>query len=126
VDAQGTIYAGIALNPPDEPARGLLVAVNAATHRIKWQYPAEAPVECTPVIGDDGVLYFGDNAGTIHAIDAQGQGMWRAEFGIPIRSAGAIVAPGQVAFGLDDGSLAVLRCSSQQLAQGGWPKLHGP
>ena len=42
-----------------------------------------------------------------------------------VRSAGTIIGPGRVAFGLDDGSWAVLRCSSQQLGARGWPKLQG-
>ena len=41
---------------------------------------------------------------------------WTAEVGSPIRSAGTILAPGRLAFGLDNETLVVLECSSQGLA----------
>ncbi len=40
-------------------------------------------------------------------------------------SAGTIFAPGRVAFGLDNQTLIVLRCSSPGLATSGWPKFGG-
>ena len=81
-------------------------------------------MESTPVIGDDGVIYFGDNEGVIHAVDLRGQAKWTAKVGSPVRSAGTILAPQRVAFGLDDETLVVLKCSSKGLA-GGWPKIGG-
>ncbi|MCY2986987.1 MAG: PQQ-binding-like beta-propeller repeat protein, partial [Planctomycetota bacterium] len=125
VDDQGTIYAGLAQNPRDQAARGVLFAINGATHQIKWQYATAAPLECTPVIGDDGIVYVGDNDGTVHAVDARGQRVWTTELRSAIRSAGVIIQPERVAFGLDDGSLAVLLCTSQRVAAKGWPKAHG-
>ena len=71
------------------------------------------------------LVYFGDNAGVIHAVDFRGQGQWTARVEAPVRSAGTILAPGRVAFGLDNETLMVLKCSSQGLAQTGWPKIGG-
>ncbi len=90
---------------------------------IRWEYRAAGAVESTPVIGDDDVIYFGDNAGVIHAVDFLGNGLWTAEVGLPVRGAGTILASGRVAFGLDDETLVVLKCSSTGLAPAGWPKL---
>jgi len=77
------------------------------------------------VIGDDGLVYFGDNAGVVHAVDAEGKAQWTDEVGSPVRSAGNLVAPGQLTFGLDNDLLVVLKCSSQAVAEGGWPRLLG-
>jgi hypothetical protein len=44
--------------------------------------------------------------------------------GSPVRSPGALVAPGRIAFGLDSGRLVVLECPSEALARG-WPKYLG-
>lgn len=125
VDENGSIYLGLAQNPRNQSPRGMLIAVDAGSHQIKWRYDAPAPIESTPVLGDDGTLYFGDNDGTLHAIDTHGRPVWKTTLGAAVRSAGAIPAPGHVAFGLDDGSLVVLSCSSQKLRVGGWPKLLG-
>lgn len=125
VDPHGHVYLGVSQARRGEEARGLLVSVDGNSHKIRWQYAATGPVESTPVIGEDGVIYFGDNAGTIHAVDNRGSALWTAAVGAAVRSAGTILAAEQLAFGLDDGTLVALRCSSAALAQGGWPKVAG-
>ena len=87
----------------------MLVSVDGNSHKIRWEYAAAAAVESTPVIGDDGLLYFGDNAGVIHALDFRGQMQWTARVEAPVRSAAAMLAPQRLAFGLDDETLVVLR-----------------
>ena len=74
-------------------------------------------------IGDDDTVYFGDNAGTIHAIDNRGNAKWTARVESPVRSAFTIPAPHRLAVGQDDDTLVVLECSSTALAPEGWPKL---
>ena len=75
------------------------------------------------MIGDDDVIYFGDNSGTIHAVDSHGTAVWTAQVEAAVRSAGTILAPKRLAFGLDDDTLVVLECSSAGLAAEGWPKI---
>jgi outer membrane protein assembly factor BamB len=125
VDADGTIYMGISQNPRNQAGHGVMLAIDPVSHQLRWSYSTAAPVESTPAIGDDGMIYFGDNGGTVHAVDRRGTSVWKAEFAAPIRSAAAILGPGLVALGLDDGSLAVLKCSSQRLLPAGWPKIAG-
>jgi len=74
------------------------------------------------VIGDDGLVYFGDNACTIHAVDLRGNAQWTARVEAPVRSAGTIPGPKRLAFGLDDETLVVLDCTAGALAPSGWPK----
>jgi len=116
-----TVYVAVSRNPRDGDARGSLVAISGTTQQVKWKYSVEASIESTPVIGDDGNLYFGDSGGTIHAVGSRGHTAWWACFDTPVRSPGAVIAPGLVAFCLDDGSLVALKCSSQGLSTGGWP-----
>jgi outer membrane protein assembly factor BamB len=115
---------GVTQSRRGQPARGAIVSVDANSHKIRWEYPAAA-IESTPVIGDDDILYFGDNTGTIHAVDFRGQTQWKATLESPVRSAGTILAPHRLAFGLDNQTLVVLRCSSAGLATEGWPKFRG-
>jgi len=90
----GHVYVGVSQAPRGEPAKGLLVCVDGNSHKIRWQYAADGPIESTPVIGDDDLLYFGDNSGTIHAVDLQGKEKWKARVETAVRSAGTILAPG--------------------------------
>jgi outer membrane protein assembly factor BamB len=123
IDRTGHIYVGVSLSRRGEEPKGLLVCVDGNAHRIRWTYKAAGPVESTPVVGDDDVIYFGDNAGVIHAVDARGQLVWTGRVEAAVRSAGTIIAPERLAFGLDDETLVVLRCGAKGLALGGWPKI---
>ena len=121
-DRNGHIYLGLSQAPRGVEPRGALVCIDGNSHKVRWEYRTAAPVESTPVIGDDDLIYFGDNAGVIHAVDFSGKGQWTADVGSPVRSAGTFLAPHRLAFGLDNDSLVVLECSSGGLAAEGWPK----
>jgi len=123
IDPHGHVYVGISQSKRGREPQGLLVCVDGNSHKIRWKYQATGPVESTPAIGDDEVLYFGDNEGMIHAVDFHGKAKWTAKVETSVRSAGTIVAPGRVAFGQDNETLVVLKCSSQSLAKTGWPKI---
>ena len=122
VDRHGHVYVGVSQAERGQPPKGLLVCVDGNSHKLRWEYAASGPIESTPVIGDDDMLYFGDNSGKIHALDDRGTAQWTAQVESAVRSAGTIIAPERVAFGLDDDTLVVLRCSSKGLSPAGWPK----
>lgn len=125
IDRHGHMYVGVCQSERGQQARGWLVCVDGNSHKVRWQYEAAGPVESTPAIGDDDLVYFGDNSGTIHAIDGRGLAAWTAKVESPVRSAGTIFAPHRLAFGLDDDTLVVLECPSTALCPAGWPKLGG-
>jgi len=123
LDKFAHVYVGISQSQRGQQARGALVCIDGNSHKIRWEYKAAGAVESTPAIGNDDLLYFGDNAGLIHAIDLRGAAQWTAQLEAPVRSAGTILAPQRLAFGLDNETLVVLKCSSQSLASAGWPKI---
>jgi len=123
IDGEGRIY--LALTHADagrSGPSGSLVCVDGSTRQARWTCPLDAAVESTPVIGDDGLVYLGDNAGRIHAVDQAGHLVWTDLLDSPVRSAGTMAAPHRLIFGLEDGSLVALECSSTGLSSG-WPKL---
>ena len=122
VGPNGDIYVGVALVRRGDQSRGKLVCLDGQSHRVRWEYNAEAPVESTPVVGDDGVVYFGDNAGFVHAVGDDGARRWQRDVGSPVRSSGALPLAHRVVFGLDNGTLVALYASSSSLAGSGWPK----
>lgn len=122
-DRNGHIYLGLCQAPRGMDPRGALVCIDGNSHKVRWEYRTAAPVESTPVIGGDDLIYFGDNAGTIHAVNFFGKAQWTADVDSPVRSAGTLLAPKRLAFGLDNESLVVLDCSSGGLAAEGWPKV---
>ncbi|MFZ1933164.1 MAG: PQQ-binding-like beta-propeller repeat protein [Thermoguttaceae bacterium] len=123
VDRNGHVYAGISQLQRGRQPTGLLVCLDGNSHKVRWEYRAAGPVESTPVIGDDDVIYFGDNSGQIHAVDFSGRAAWTAQLETPVRSAGTIFAPNRLLFGLDNETAVVLECSASGLAHGGWPKI---
>ena len=118
--ARHQLYFGAAMGQ-DNRRTGCLVCLDTRTRQIVWRYETDAPIESTPVIGNDGLVYFGDNAGMVHAVNAGGRAVWTEQLPAAIRSAGAILPTGRLLPGLDDGSLIALRCEATGLAAG-WPK----
>ena len=104
----GDILIGISLLQAGQESRGTLACVNGRTHQVRWQYQADGSVESTPVFDKNGILYFGDNAGYVHAVDAQGKCLWQTSVGSPVRSAGVLHGEDRVVFGQDDGRLVSL------------------
>ena len=104
----GDILVGISLLQAGQESQGKLVCVDARTHQVRWQYQADGCVESTPVVDENGTLYFGDNAGYVHAVDAQGKCLWQTNVGSPVRSTGVLHGDDHVVFGQDDGRLVSL------------------
>ncbi len=122
IDSSGDVYVGVSLLERGREPRGKLVCASHDLAQVRWEYPADGAVESTAVLGDDGLVYFGDNAGMIHAVRSDGRGAWKEPVGAAVRSAGCISAGGRIVFGLDDGSLVALASTARGLASGGWPK----
>lgn len=125
VSADGDVYVGVSTAKAGRAKTGKLVCIGSSPHKIKWEYKAQGLVESTPVLGNDGIVYFGDNAGSIHAVDRDGNRQWLMNVGTAIRSAGTIPCPHRVVFGTDKGIMVAVQCSSDGLAEGGWPKIMG-
>ena len=122
IGANGDIFIGVSIIRVNQPDRGKLVCVDGDTHRVRWEYDAQGAVESTPVIGDDDVVYFGDNSGHIHAVRPDGHCAWRQNVRKPVRSAGVITGANRLVFGLDNGTLVGLLCSSGGVSRKGWAK----
>jgi outer membrane protein assembly factor BamB len=118
VGPDGRVALGVG-RPRAGGEAGALVRVDPATGAVAVVAAADEPVETTPAIGDDGVVYFGDNVGIVRAVAPSGALAWEFAAGAPVRSTGAVVAPGVVVFGLEDGTLVALRGSSQGPARAG-------
>ena len=42
----------------------------------KWEYEAGAAIKASPALGENGLIYFGDNNGQFYALDAAGNEKW--------------------------------------------------
>lgn len=85
--------------------RGRLICVEADGSAVAWEYHARGAVESTPAVDESGVIYFGDNAGYLHAVDPHGNCLWTLALPAAIRSTCEIPLKGQVACGCDSGAL---------------------
>lgn len=114
----GTIYAGGADNK--------LVAYNPEDGSVKWSYPANGAIEGVPAIDNAGNIYFTDNEGYFHVIDADGNKKWKEkDLGTRSWSSPAIGSNGviYVVADQDDGTskLYAFKTKATGLASGGWP-----
>lgn len=125
VDGADRVFVGLSRSESGSTPQGAVACFDIAHRQWLWEVSAEEPVESTPVVGSDGIVYFGDNAGWVRAVNAAGQPLWQVCTGRPVRSAGTIVSSGHVVFGDDAGRLFAIQCDSSSLA-GGWPKFLGP
>jgi outer membrane protein assembly factor BamB len=126
VDGDGSVFVGIRYGDDDGKQTGGLICIDGRTGKQRWAQEVNAAVESTPVVGADGLVYFGDNQGAIYSANTSAKGRIEtiAELGSAVRSAGTLVSPGRIMFGLDNGELVALRCPSKELASG-WPKYLG-
>jgi len=122
VSANGDIFVGLSIVKATKKDKGKLVCVDGETHKVRWEYEAKGPVESTAVIGDDQIVYFGDNGGYIHAVRGDGQCVWKQNVHSPVRSAGMITGPNRLVFGLDNGTMVGILCSSGGVSRKGWAK----
>ena len=125
VDADDYIYVGLSLVRRGHTDRGKIVSVEGSSQRVRWEYETSGAVESTPIIGDDGTVYVGDNAGVIHAINPAGQALWTVQSEAAIRSGGAMLPGGRIVFGSDGGVLVCIQTDSKHLAESRWPKYMG-
>ncbi|MBU6388176.1 MAG: PQQ-binding-like beta-propeller repeat protein [Planctomycetes bacterium] len=125
VGGEGEIYLGICVEDGRSSNHGEFLRIDGASGKIRWKFRTSSPLESTAVIGDDGLIYFGDNGGAIYAIDREGRQKWQDEIGVGVRSPGTILAGGLLVFGTDNGSFVGLKTESRGLAPGGWPKFLG-
>ena len=53
---------------------------------IKWKFKAEDQIETSPVIGEDGTIYFGDQNCNFYAVSPQGKEKWKVKLGEAVTS----------------------------------------
>ena len=122
VGGNGDIYIGVSILKVNQKDRGKMICVDGSSHRVRWEYDAKGSVESIPVIGDDDVLYFGDNAGFVHALRPDGHCLWSTSVRSAVRSGGMIVGPNRLVFGTDNGTMIGMLCSSGGVSRKGWGK----
>ena len=128
VDREGDIYIGCTFSRRLGEPGAFMCCVDGQTLQMRWQYEAGGMIESTPVLGEDHMLYFGDNTGMMYGLSTRrGDVRWSGKFESAIRSAAVIAKPNLLCFTLDDEVLVGVKCESGAMATdngtGGWPKL---
>ncbi len=75
----------------------------------RWQFEGPGEFDSAPAISAEGIIYVGDEARRLIALDAQGQVRFSYTAGGAVRAAPALRRDGGVVFGAYDGVLYVLR-----------------
>lgn len=71
--------------------RSTLYAIDTQTGTIAWQRALPNVSRCTPTVDVDGRLYFGDERGFLYCYDANGNQVWRLNFGAAINVSPALM-----------------------------------
>ena len=108
------VLLGVSQTPRDHDPSGMIICIDRGTRKPAWKFSTSAPVESRPLLAESRII-FGDNAGHLYVLSDMGSVVMQNAFKIAIRSQPASIAPGLVAFGLEDGSLAVINCSSNNV-----------
>ncbi|MEZ4519401.1 MAG: alpha-amylase family glycosyl hydrolase, partial [Chloroflexota bacterium] len=102
----GTVYtAAISIDMEAGEANGKLIAADAATGSILWEYSLDGPIISSPAV-DNGVVYVGGPEETVALDAATGELVWQSPTG-PTESS-PTVANGLVYIGIDDGYVVAL------------------
>ncbi len=103
-----TLYAGTLANK--------LIAVDAATGNLGWQAATKGNIWGRPVETKDGLLVFGDQAGSVYGISAaDGSQKWELPVGAPVVASGVLVNDG-VVFPMEEGGIQEVKLSGTK----GW------
>ncbi len=105
VGPDNRIYVTVSQLQRGRKDRGRLLCIDGPKQEILWEYQARGAAESTPALDAQGRIYFGDNAGILHAVGASGECLWTTTLPSPIRSAIGLPRPDQVACGCDSGAL---------------------
>ena len=129
----GARLAGSPIIGPDESVYyafddGRVVALNA-NGQLKWDYfmggtNTPSRVATTPALASDGTLYFtGEHY--LHALDSDGQLLWRFDGGSNVLGAPLVGADGTVYVCGSSGALFAVEGTGAGLAGAEWPMYHG-
>ncbi|MAL18962.1 MAG: hypothetical protein CL670_04670 [Balneola sp.] len=81
-----------------------LYAMVGTTGATKWEFKTQGAITSTPTINDYGVVYVGDETGTIYAISDSGDLLWEFNTSSAIGNATAYIN-GRITFTNEDGEL---------------------
>ncbi len=119
IDEDGIIYVGTIWAMPN-----YLYAIYSNNGTIKWKYYTGDDVYSSPVVGDDGAIYFGDANNNINALYPNGTLRWRFTTNHVVYSSPAIGEDGTVYCGSHDSNLYALCPNNGTLKwkfdTGGW------
>jgi len=87
----GVLYVGSIWAIPN-----YLYAIYTSNGTLKWKYKTGNDITSSPVIDDDGTIYFGDWNGNIHAVYPNGTQKWKFDSGGWFDSSPAISDDGTI------------------------------
>ncbi len=92
-----------------------LLALNASTGSLIWDFTTSSLVFASPAIGTDGTIYFGSSDGFMYALRPDGTLKWEVEIGGELDSSPAIDMNGNLYFGTTAGNVFALDSDGNEL-----------
>ena len=92
---------------------GNLSCIRLDTGLVVWSYSTASVIESVSVVSSDGVIYFGDGSGCLHAVSRDGKPLWTEDLDAPIRSGLLCVNDHTLAVLLNDANLCFIDVGSK-------------
>jgi outer membrane protein assembly factor BamB len=87
----------------------MMHTLNAKTGKELWSFMTKARIDSSPVVTQDGRLWFGSNDGNLYVLNANtGKEVWKFDAGAPISASPAIDGD-RIVIGAQDGRIYCLR-----------------
>ena len=88
------------------------MAMLDASLNTLWELPGTG-FNAPPVMGSEGMIYFGDEAGSVRAVSSDGTLRWQQSILSPVRSAAAVLQNGDVVVSGEDGQTVAFDAGGQ-------------
>ncbi len=122
---KGLLYVGT-----KHDSASKLVALSMADGVTQWEYATGGDVYSSPLLGDNGNIYFASESRYLHALNSDGNEVWRVGMSqdvtwpSPVIDSQGIIYIGGMGNGSGNGKLFAIQTDSTGLMHGSWSKMH--
>lgn len=124
-EANGSIYIGTKNNGDSK-----FIALDISSGQLKWEFDVSGDIYSSPLIGDNGNIYFASETNYLYALNKNGELSWKENLGgdvtwsSPTIDNQGMLYIGTMGNGSGNGKLIKIKTGSSGLSTGIWSKIH--
>lgn len=124
-ETSGRIYFGTKGNEQSK-----LYCLDLVTGEQKWDFPTGRDIYSSPLIGDNGNIYFGSESQYIYSLNSDGTLAWKepvfqdVTWPSPAMDDNGVIYIGGMGDGEKNGKIFAIQTDSKRMKEGVWSKIH--